>query len=108
MLKGRIFRICFLILMLIFCLHLTSPMQAEEKDCNGIKISTSPGDAGYENMEPLQFDPGNDDEIQCGTPITIAVIGGLPPLDWGVPAGSGYSLTKIDERTYTLSCSGST
>jgi len=107
MLKGKMNRIYLLILMIAFCLNLSFPAHAGEDCGDAIMIPTNPGNADYSNMEILQFDPNNDDEITCGTPITLSVIGGLPPLDWEV-SGNGYSLVKEDERTYTLSCSGST
>jgi hypothetical protein len=108
MLKGKINRIYLLILMIAFCLNLSFPAHAEEDCGDAIRIPTNPGNADYSNMETLRFDPNNDDEITCGTPITLSVIGGLPPLDCQV-SGNGYSLEETeDERTYNLSCTGDT
>ncbi|MFC1533669.1 hypothetical protein ACFL7M_09930 [Thermodesulfobacteriota bacterium] len=112
MLKGKIIKICFLTLMLIFCLHVSSSVHAEI-DCDKINISTQAGNSDYSNMHPspppLQFDPNNSEEISCGTEnaINIAVLNGCPPFTWEV-SGNGYSIVEIDERTYTLSCTGST
>jgi hypothetical protein len=60
-------------------------------------------------METLQFDPDNPDEITCGTPLTLSVIGGKSPIEWSVLEDSGYSLEEgEDERTYILSCTEGT
>jgi hypothetical protein len=78
MLKGRIFKICFLILILTFCLHLTLPVQAEKKDCNKINIATEPGNADY-NI------------IDCCAEATPTIVASNPTI-----APSGSITLKVD------------
>lgn len=119
MCKGRIFKIFFIMLILTFC-PLLSTQGYAASDCNkSILISTDTGNREYppgwnctcDPYEPIAFDPAfnpeNPEKIICGTDVTIPVIGGCPPFEWEV-SGNGYTLTMIDERNYTLSCSGST
>lgn len=65
---------------------------------------------GIEDMLKLKLDPNNPDEINAGSSITIKVIDGLPPFNWGEP-GNGYSWSiesPTNSRTNQLVCAAGT
>ena len=66
--------------------------------------------AGIENILKLKLDPGNQEEIDAGSSITIKIIGGLPPFNWLQP-GNGYSWSSSspnNSRTNQLVCASGT
>jgi hypothetical protein len=85
----------------IFFISTGRKTKAEEcNDCN--PIPTPPGDADYCKINPLKFSSVQD-EITCGTPVTIKITGGKAPYLWQV-SGNGFSISMINEREYSLSC----
>lgn len=115
MLKGKILKISLFIFMILFYLNLSFPLHAEDGCDDVILAPTVPGDhiippgwhCACDPYIPLEFDPNNPEEITCGTDIIISVIEGCPPFIWEL-SDNGYFLVEVDERTYALSCSGST
>ena len=70
-----------------FLFSLCSSMVTGEERC--IVPTVTKNVSGIENMLELKLDPANPDEIEPGSSITIKVLDGCPPFNWGDP-GNGY------------------
>jgi len=104
MTKGKFLKICFVTLMLVFCLHFSGLALAGDcAECSNTGVpQTVYGNYEYtpEWFPPLQYDPANPQTIQRNQSVAISVIGGIPPYTWSV-SGTGFTLAS--ETTWGLS-----
>ena len=73
------------------------------EECNDCPTPTEPGDADYCGMDHPFNLSSNNDEIECGTPVMITVNEGIGSFT-GSLEGNGYTLSKISDREFSLSC----
>ena len=52
------------------------------------------------------YDPSFPNKIKCGHDVILNIVGGCAPFILEIASGQGYTLTKLDERQYIVSCSG--
>ena len=95
MLKVTIPKIVLMIVISVFCLHLSGV--AAERECWDFEDG-GPTFSGNYTYPPgwfpaFQYDPNNPDEIDRNSSVTIRVIGGFPPYTWQV-SGNGFSLSE--------------
>jgi len=102
MLEGKIIKMFFIIVMIVFNLCLCSLVFS--KDCGDpdndskAQMPTAPGNTEYpqgwhctcDPYIPISFNPNNPKEIDPDTSIEIAILDGCPPFIWKNP-GNGYS-----------------
>jgi RHS repeat-associated protein len=70
-----------------------SAFDIDKQSQEGINVPTIPNQYTPLPAPELQFDPGNPDEIDPNSSISINVIGGCSPYTWSV-SGNGFSLQE--------------